>query len=190
VSNDGLRHLAGLRELRSLNLSDALAIDGRGLAHLRGLPWLRYLMLDATSVGDEGLEYLRELPALERVLLAGTKVTDAGLAGASVLRQVASPSLRTNDGHLTRAPAAQHTALSRSPTKSWSSSAAARGSDGTRPPPAGRFVVRHAAEASARHRLRIEAQAPLEAAVRGNQIMRTAIRHADGNSASALRSPV
>jgi len=70
LSNDGLKHLAKLRDLESLDLSGA-TIDGRALAHLKGLRSLRYLTLDGTGVTDEGLEPLRELPALQYLSLGG-----------------------------------------------------------------------------------------------------------------------
>jgi hypothetical protein len=65
-------------------------VDGRGLAHLKGLTRLRYLILDATGVGDDGLEHLRDLPILQYLSLAGTEVSDAGLA---TIREL--PQLRT-----------------------------------------------------------------------------------------------
>jgi hypothetical protein len=90
VTSDGLRHLAALRGLETLNLDGASLVDDRGLVHLKGLPRLRYLTLDGTSVGDEGLEHLRDVPALQYLSLAATRVTDAGLA---TIREL--PQLRT-----------------------------------------------------------------------------------------------
>src|SRR5262249_9719054 len=90
VTNDGLRHLAGLRELESLDLTGASGVDGRGLALLKGLTRLRYLTLAAIDVGDDGLENFRELPALQFLSLTGTLITDAGLAKIREL-----PELRT-----------------------------------------------------------------------------------------------
>lgn len=89
LSNDGLKHLAKLRDLESLDLSGA-TIDGRALAHLKGLRSLRYLTLDGTGVTDEGLEHLRELPASNTCPWGGTRVTDAGLAKLRDLPQLRS----------------------------------------------------------------------------------------------------
>ncbi len=75
-----LRDLAGLEQLRALNLSGSRAVTDAGLRHLARMPNLRHLDLGGTSVTDRGLEIVHELPALESISLAMTQVTDAGMA--------------------------------------------------------------------------------------------------------------
>jgi hypothetical protein len=78
ITDDGLRHLSGLTELRFLDL-DATRIDGSGLSHLAGLQNLVRLNLTATAVTDDTLRNLPPLPELQAVGLAETAVTDNGL---------------------------------------------------------------------------------------------------------------
>lgn len=55
-------------------------ITGPGLAVVRGLPALRYLILRSSPVTDEGLKHLRGHPALEYLDLSGTRITYEGTA--------------------------------------------------------------------------------------------------------------
>jgi len=59
-------------ELKSAKITDA------GLSHLRNLPQLRRLALEA-DITDAGLAHLKALPQLEVLSFKGTKVTDAGV---------------------------------------------------------------------------------------------------------------
>ena len=106
VTSAGFKHIAGLKDIERLHLSDT-AIDDSGVAHLEGLSKVYWLWLDntkITSVGmksigklknldtlllhntavtDDGLEHIRSLKKLKSLRLDGTKVTDAGLAHLS-----------------------------------------------------------------------------------------------------------
>ena len=84
VGDAGPAHLAGLRGLRVLSLSDTTVGDA-GLAHLSGLDRLEELSLDRTSVSDAGLAHLSGLRRLRVLSLKGTRVGDAGLAHLSGL---------------------------------------------------------------------------------------------------------
>ena len=79
LTDEGLRHLAGLRRLRHLDLKDTPITDA-GLAHLRGLRNLRELELDGTRVAGPGLVHLAGLVRLESLSVNSTPVDDAGLA--------------------------------------------------------------------------------------------------------------
>src|SRR5262249_1121592 len=62
ITNDGLRHLAGLKKLICLNLEGQPVTDA-GLVHLRGLERLEYLELGGTRATAEGAAgLLRFLP--------------------------------------------------------------------------------------------------------------------------------
>jgi hypothetical protein len=96
-----LVEVAGVEAIRSLSLSGSKAVTDEGLRHLARLRNLQHLDLDGTAVTDRGLAVLRELPKLERVSLAMTRVTDAGiahLASCEELRDVNLMWTDTGDG--------------------------------------------------------------------------------------------
>lgn len=78
VSDDGLKHLAGMTSLTKLRLSNT-QIKGEGLKHLAGLMQLPNLTLSHTQVGDEGLKHLAGLTNLGWLDLSHTQVSDEGL---------------------------------------------------------------------------------------------------------------
>jgi len=69
LTDAGLVHLAGLTQLRSLNLSETPITDA-GLAHLKGLAQLQSLDLSMTLVVGPGLECLCGMPRLRTLRLA------------------------------------------------------------------------------------------------------------------------
>jgi len=107
VTNEGLKHLSGLTNIRRLDLGGCVMIEdsslahfsrytslevldlsvtqvtGTGLAHLANATRLKTLVL-SDAVTDEGLRPLLQLPSLEGELKIGgrwgTNVTDKGLA--------------------------------------------------------------------------------------------------------------
>ena len=81
-----LSELSGLRRLKRLQLR-SLA-DDEGLAHLAGLRELEWLDLSNNDVTDAGLVYLAELSQLEELNLAHNAISDAGLAQLAGLRRL------------------------------------------------------------------------------------------------------
>lgn len=103
VSDEDLAGLAGMKQLKFLDLSDNPRITDAGIAALAGLENLRYLNLTNTSVTgtgfkdradmvslyqldltdcpvtDESLAAIPHFPKLEELLIGGTEVTDKGL---------------------------------------------------------------------------------------------------------------
>jgi hypothetical protein len=75
VTDAGLRHLAGLTSLRILELS-GLPVTAAGVRHLAGLAGLCELHLGWTQADDERVEALSGLPRLARLDLSGCPVTD------------------------------------------------------------------------------------------------------------------
>ena len=69
LSNDGLRHISGLTQLRMLNLSANRSLNDPALFHIRNLTRLEFLELTGTRVGNDGLIHLRGLSRLKRLLL-------------------------------------------------------------------------------------------------------------------------
>ena len=105
VTDDSLRHLAGLSELESLDLTFCSEVGDAGLEHLNSLQALRRLNLSGTQVSDAGLVHLKGLNALEELDLSGNliqrgEVTGAGvehLAGLTHLKRLSLYNTSVND---------------------------------------------------------------------------------------------
>jgi hypothetical protein len=78
VTDDGLKSLEGLKNLRKLHLENT-RIGDAGLAHLKNLSSLEYLNLYGTQVTDSGLSELEGLKHLKSLYLWQTKVTPEGV---------------------------------------------------------------------------------------------------------------
>ena len=101
ITDAGVEHLAQLRSLEALSLTDTQITDvslqhlsqiaslkglglvgtpitNEGLKHLEALPSLKTLVLNRTDIDDGAVEYLRSFPALERVTVGNTKMTEEG----------------------------------------------------------------------------------------------------------------
>ncbi len=107
-----LAQLPDLGHLTTLDLSGSRAVTDDGLRALARLPQLRHLNLSGCAIGDAGLAVLRELPMLASLDLAWTPVTDAGaahLAACARLRDVNLMGTPSGDGAL--AALAGHDAL-------------------------------------------------------------------------------
>ena len=87
LTDQGLLHLAALKDVVSLNLK-ATRITDAGLVHLKDLKKLRRLHLEQTVVGDEGILHLKGLANLEYLNLYGTKVTDKSLEHLTGLKKL------------------------------------------------------------------------------------------------------
>ena len=100
LTDEGLRHLARMPQLRELDLGGC-AITDRGLEVLRHLPSLERLELWWTRVTDEGAAHLASCERLERVNLMGTATGDGtirALAGKVHLRHFATGQRVTDEG--------------------------------------------------------------------------------------------
>jgi hypothetical protein len=95
-----LLEVSDIARVTGLNLSGSKTVTDEGLRHLARLPNLRHLDLGGTAITDRGLAVLRDLPQLESISLAMTRITDAGaadLAHCHELRQVNLNWTRTGD---------------------------------------------------------------------------------------------
>ena len=92
VTDAGLKGLAGLKQLQSLNL-ESTKVTGAGLKELAGLTQLQSLSLAGTQLTDAGLNELARLKQLQSLSLAGTQLTDAGLKELAGLKQLRTLSL-------------------------------------------------------------------------------------------------
>jgi Leucine-rich repeat (LRR) protein len=78
VTDAGLKHLKGLRNLKELCLTGTKITDA-GLEQLKSLKGLRWLYLDRTQVSDTGVQHFKELSNLEWLHVVHTQVTDKGV---------------------------------------------------------------------------------------------------------------
>src|SRR5207248_7594220 len=74
-TDDGLAHLKGLTNLRSLNLYST-DIRGSGLVRLQGLPRLAELNLGATNISDAELTHLKPFRNLKVLRLSNVNITE------------------------------------------------------------------------------------------------------------------
>lgn len=112
-----LLEVSDIAHVSGLNLAGSKTVTDEGLRHLARLPNLRQLDLQGTAITDRGLAVLRELPQLESVSLAMTRVTDAGaahLAHCHELRQVNLNWTCTGDGAIRALAGKRHLHVFRS----------------------------------------------------------------------------
>jgi hypothetical protein len=88
VTDEGLRHLAGLPSIEQLGIGNVDPRDDRhppsavtdaGLVHLKGLTTLKALDLGGLPITDAGLEAVKDLPNLGALYLQHTRVRGSGL---------------------------------------------------------------------------------------------------------------
>lgn len=73
ITDEGLKHLAGLKQLRRLHLANTAITDAE-VRHLEGLENLETLNIYGTKVTDAVLESVAKLPKLKKVFLYDTEV--------------------------------------------------------------------------------------------------------------------
>ena len=92
MSDAALRHLAGLHDLTTLDLINT-QVHGEGLTHLAGLPRLKNLYLTSTPMDDGGMKEITAFESLEKLYLNYTQITDAGLVHLAGLNNLVFLSL-------------------------------------------------------------------------------------------------
>lgn len=93
-TDDGLKHLAGLAKLHTLDLRGC-SIRGSGLRHLPS--GLEYLDLQFNPLEDEALIRLGSMPKLRVLLISNTPITDRALAGISQIQSLEVLHLQNTD---------------------------------------------------------------------------------------------
>ena len=80
-SDEGLRSVAQIKNLRFLTFSQSHKISGDGLSHLKSARRLQtFSMVDCPRVGDDALDAVGELSNLSFLKLWNLPINDAGLA--------------------------------------------------------------------------------------------------------------
>jgi Leucine-rich repeat (LRR) protein len=85
ITDTGLKHLTGLAQLRTLDLSSTQV---RGLRLLGPMTALEALDLHATVIGDADLEHLLVLPGLKSLWIQETQISDAAVPVLSKLQNL------------------------------------------------------------------------------------------------------
>ena len=85
ISDVGLEHLRGLREVLDLNLYFAEYITDSGIAHIKGWTQLKHLNLRGTKVTSRVFDHLQGLENLRSLDLSSTEITDAGFENLASL---------------------------------------------------------------------------------------------------------
>ncbi|NQT36640.1 MAG: hypothetical protein HQ581_04075 [Planctomycetes bacterium] len=78
TDDDGLAHVAEIKDVEALHLVGCTGVTNEGLVHLKKMP-LKVLDLSRTSVDDEGLKHLADFDEVHWLLLRDNKITDAGI---------------------------------------------------------------------------------------------------------------
>ena len=103
VTDAGLKELASLKGLQTLNLDYCRGVTDAGLKEVAALKGLRSLDLGYIKVTDAGLKELADLKGLQTLNLIGTQVTDTGLKQLSEVNGLQDLNLsltRTTDAGL------------------------------------------------------------------------------------------
>ena len=87
VTDEGLKHLAGMSKLSFLEISDS-PITGKGISVLGGMKDMNALYLINTQIGDDGLEIIGRLHKLKVLNLSSSKITDAGMRHLEGLTEI------------------------------------------------------------------------------------------------------
>ena len=82
ITDKGLSHLAGMRQLESLRLIHTRITT---LEPIRGMTQLKQLNLHGAPITDEGLKPLEDFTSLLWLYLGGSNVTDEGITHFSTL---------------------------------------------------------------------------------------------------------
>jgi hypothetical protein len=118
VTDDGLKHLAGMNGLGTIDLESTQITDA-GLVHLANVTSLMRLLLGKTKVTGAGLPGLRSLEHLHEIDLSDCPVTEEGLAalqaipGLRTLKLAGTPINNESCGRIPKLPKLQQLDLSR-----------------------------------------------------------------------------
>jgi 5-hydroxyisourate hydrolase-like protein (transthyretin family) len=79
ATDEGLKHLVGLKKLEVFYAWDAHHLSDAGVRHLSGLKILKNIHISNSKIGDGALKVFSQLPNVERLSLQGNEFTDAGV---------------------------------------------------------------------------------------------------------------
>ena len=85
LTDDQLKYITALKNLRLINLSSAINLTDEGIAHLKSLSKLETVILKDVIINDKSLEHLSKMPNLRSLDLTKSKFTDHGLECLDIL---------------------------------------------------------------------------------------------------------
>ena len=88
ISEEGLRYVGELSQLKKLYLGQTQLRTGKGLVHLHGLKQLSYLSMRQLPIGNDALKLIGELKQLDSLGLDDTKITDSGIKHLAQLKKL------------------------------------------------------------------------------------------------------
>ena len=103
ITDDALKHIAGLTKLEELDLYGVKLTD-RGIAHLKDLKEMRKLILLGAPITDESIPVLAGMTHLRELNLYRSRITNAGLAKLAALHDLDGrrPALQPRDSERRR----------------------------------------------------------------------------------------
>ena len=113
VTDDDLRHVGELTELRFFCAEDGREVTDQGVQHLRNLRELRALALPMSNLTDQSLSVLSRLPKLRDLYVHGCQLTDEGLEHLGNMPQLRSLLILGGDAVFTDAGLAELGKLTR-----------------------------------------------------------------------------
>ena len=88
ATDEGMRHIGGLKKLEVLMIWDTSEITDVGASHLKNLTKLKCLHLSNSRISDKSLKTFSQIPRLEDLSLQGSQFSDEGLAYVKDMRQL------------------------------------------------------------------------------------------------------
>jgi hypothetical protein len=79
ATDEGLRQIGKMTELRQLYIWDARSVTDAGVSHLRNLRNLREIHINNSKITDDSLVLLSSLPSMEKLSFQGNHFSDEGL---------------------------------------------------------------------------------------------------------------
>lgn len=95
VSDDWLKHVAGRKDLRRLELSGT-AVTSAGLVYLKELTGVERLNVCLTAVDDAGFPHLSALVKMRRMVVCASKITGSGFKHLQGMQQLQSINLHSS----------------------------------------------------------------------------------------------
>lgn len=87
VTSAGWNHLADLRQMQDLNLSET-TFDDENMRVLKQMTDLKILILNKTRISDRGMASLAGLSKMHNLGLEGTTITDTGMAAVKEMTEL------------------------------------------------------------------------------------------------------
>ena len=88
ISDEGVKNIADLPLLTTLDISNNLKITDAGLKHLTSLPKLHSLTIGVTKITDQGMTAVGKLTDIEVLDLEQTSITDVGMHSITNLKKL------------------------------------------------------------------------------------------------------